>query len=385
MPARTFADVLPDPGVHHSRRPWPCFSCGGTPLPAVPGWDYAVPTMFEGVPAALRPPVALALAKAVESIPHENALPGGSVYEMKWDGFRAVCLVGTDGVSLFSRQNKDLGRYFPEVLAAVAEQVPPGCVVDGELVLWSGGRLDFDALQLRLVTARAALPALVRDHPASFVAFDVLAVAGHDTRGLPFTDRRALLEELARHWVPPLNLSPVTRDRAVAETWFKEMTATGVEGILAKAGAQAYEPRRIWLKVKARNVTDVVCAAVVGPMARPETVVVGLPMRGRLRIVGRSTALSARAGRDLAPVSAPAAGGPSVAGGNQREGAGQVQQGKRHVAPDSRGAAGRGGFGRRRLVRACVPAPRAPGEGAPGAGSCRCAVPRPSARVVEGE
>jgi hypothetical protein len=62
-------------------------SCGGTPLPAVPGWDYAVPTMFEGVPAALRPPVALALAKAVESIPRENALPGGSVYEMKWDGF----------------------------------------------------------------------------------------------------------------------------------------------------------------------------------------------------------------------------------------------------------------------------------------------------------
>jgi len=77
----------------------------------VPGWDYAVPTMFEGVPAALRPPAALALAKAVESIPHENALPGGSVYEMKWDGFRAVCLVGADGVSLFSRQNKDLSRY----------------------------------------------------------------------------------------------------------------------------------------------------------------------------------------------------------------------------------------------------------------------------------
>ncbi|WP_241710542.1 ATP-dependent DNA ligase [Arthrobacter bambusae] len=244
--------------------------------------------------------MALALAKAVESIPHETALPGGSVYEMKFDGFRAVCLVGADGVWLFSRQNKDLGRYFPEVLAAVAEQVPPGCVVDGELVLWSGDRLDFDGLQLRLVTARAALPALVRDHPASFVAFDVLAVAGHDTRGLPFTDRRALLEELARHWVPPLNLSPVTRDRAVAETWFKEMPATGVEGVLAKAGAQAYEPRRIWLKVKARNVTDVVCAGVVGPMARPETAVVGLPMRGKLRIVGRSTALSARAGRDLA-------------------------------------------------------------------------------------
>ena len=78
------------------------------------------------------------------------------------------------------------------------------------------------------------------------MGFDVLAVARQDTRGLPFADRRALLEELARAWVPPLNLSPVTRDRAVAETWFKEMPATGVEGLLVKAGSQAYEPRRIW-------------------------------------------------------------------------------------------------------------------------------------------
>jgi ATP-dependent DNA ligase len=207
-------------------------SCGGTPLPEASGWDYAVPTMFEGVPAALRPPVALALAKAVESIPREDALPGGCCYEMKFDGFRAVCLVGADGVWLYSRQSKDLGRYFPDVLAAAAGQVPPGCVVDGELVVWSGDRLDFDALQLRMVTARAALPALVRERPASFVGFDVLAVAGQDTRNLPFADRRTLLEELARAWVPPLNLSPVTRDRAVAETWFKEMPATGVEGLV---------------------------------------------------------------------------------------------------------------------------------------------------------
>ena len=137
-------------------------------------------------------------------------------------------------------------RYFPDVLAAAVEQIPPGCVVDGELVVWTGDRLDFDALQLRLVTARAALPALMRERPASFVAFDVLAVAGKDTRGLPFTDRRALLEELARVWVPPLNLSPVTRDRALAETWFREMPATGVEGILIKGADQPYEPRRIW-------------------------------------------------------------------------------------------------------------------------------------------
>jgi ATP-dependent DNA ligase len=256
--------------------------------------------MFEGVPAALRPPVALALAKAVESIPRGDAMPGGSAYEMKFDGFRAVCLVGSNEVSLFSRQNKDLSRYFPDILAAVADQVPPGCVVDGELVVWSGERLDFDALQLRLVTAKAALPALIRERPAAFVAFDVLAVAGHDTRGLPFADRRALLEELARTWQPPLNLSPLTRDRAVAETWLRDMPATGVEGVLVKGENQPYEPRRIWLKVKSRNVVDVVVAAVIGPISQPRAAVVGLPMRGRLRIVGRSTPLSAGAGRELA-------------------------------------------------------------------------------------
>lgn len=265
--------------------------------------------MFEGVPAALRPPVDLALAKAVESIPLGESFAGGSVFEMKFDGFRAVCLVGSDAAWLYSRQGKDLSRYFPEVLVAAGEQIPPGCVVDGELVVWSGDRLDFDALQLRLVTARSALPALVSTSPASLIAFDVLAVAGHDTRGLPFRDRRTLLEELAREWVPPLNLSPVTRDRAVAETWFKEMpAATGVEGILVKSETQTYEPRRIWLKVKSRNVVDVVLGAVIGPMSQPRAVVVGLPVNERLRIVGRSAPLSARAGRDLASYLRPPQG-----------------------------------------------------------------------------
>lgn len=260
-----------------------------------------MPTMFEGVPAALRPPVALALAKAVESIPRADALPGGSVYEMKFDGFRAVCLVGADEVSLMSRQNKDLSRYFPDLVAAAAEQIPPGCIVDGEAVIWSGGRLDFNALQRRMVTSKAALPSLVLELPASFVAFDVLAVAGHDTRMAPFSERRALLEELARDWVAPLNLSPVTGDREVAVSWFEEMTSSGIEGLVCKGASQLYVGgKRQWLKVKSRRSVDVVCAAVIGPRAQPTAAVVGLPVGGRLRIVGRSTPLAAHAGRSLA-------------------------------------------------------------------------------------
>ena len=255
--------------------------------------------MTEDVPATLRPPVPLALAKAVESVPAEAALPGGSVYEPKWDGFRMCALVGAGGVSLWSRQGKDLTGYFPDLVEALADQVPPGCVLDGEAVMWTADRLDFDALQRRLVAARAGLPALVRDCPASFVAFDLLAVAGHDIREAPLSQRRELLEQLANDWEPPLNLSPTTRDRAQALRWFEELHHAGLEGLVVKGAAQSYQPVRQWVKVKRRESVDVVCGAVIGPLDRPQYIVAGLPIEGRLRIVGRSTALTAKAAREL--------------------------------------------------------------------------------------
>ncbi|MEV7132074.1 ATP-dependent DNA ligase [Arthrobacter sp. NPDC093128] len=168
-------------------------------------------------------------------------------------------------------------------------------------MIWTNDRLDFDALQRRLVTSKSALPALVRQHPASFAAFDLLAVAGHDIRDAPLAQRRELLEHLAADWEPPLNLSPVTRDRAQALRWFEELHHAGLEGLVCKAAAQKYEGGvRQWWKVKYREVADVVCAAVVGPINRPWYVVVGLPVKGRLRIVGRSTPLTAKAARELA-------------------------------------------------------------------------------------
>ncbi|MDV2980532.1 UNVERIFIED_CONTAM: ATP-dependent DNA ligase [Actinomycetes bacterium ARC8] len=257
--------------------------------------------MTEDVPPALHPPVSLALAKAVDSIPTEAALPGGSRYEPKWDGYRACALVGADGVSFYSRQGKDLSRYFPDLLEALEGQVPPGCVLDGEAVVWAGDRLDFDALQRRLVASKAGLPALVREQPASFVAFDLLAVAGHDIRDTPLEKRRELLQQLAADWVPPLNLSPTTQDRAQALRWFEELHHTGLEGLVVKSAAQSYQGGvRQWFKVKRRQSLDVVCAAVIGPMDRPQHVVAGLPVEGQLRIVGRSTVLPAKTSRELA-------------------------------------------------------------------------------------
>lgn len=156
-------------------------------------------------------------------------------------------LVGADGVSLWSRQGKNLTRYFPDLLEAVAGEVPPGCVLDGEAVVWTADRLDFDALQRRLVASKAALPALVRERPASFVAFDLLAVAGYDIRDAPLAERRELLEQLAADWEPPLNLSPMTRDRAQALRWFDELHLAGLEGLVVKGAGQSYQPVRQWL------------------------------------------------------------------------------------------------------------------------------------------
>ncbi|UKA52269.1 ATP-dependent DNA ligase (plasmid) [Arthrobacter sp. FW305-123] len=213
---------------------------------------------------------------------------------------RTIILSDVSGVTLWSRQGKELSRILPELCAAVRAQVPPGVVLDGEAVVWNGDRLDFEALQRRMVTSRAALPALVHDLPASFAAFDVLAVAGQDVRGVPFTGRRQLLEELAREWTAPLNLSPSTTDMEVAKAWLKDLPATGVEGLVFKSGSEPYPAGlRSWWKLKTKTTFDAVCAAVIGPITQPQAVIAGLPVDGRLRIVGRSTVFPTRVGREL--------------------------------------------------------------------------------------
>jgi ATP-dependent DNA ligase len=253
----------------------------------------------ESIPAALQPPVAVALAKLIKAFPGPGALPGGIWMEPKWDGYRAIALVETDRVRLYSRQGKELTKMLPDLAESLLLQVPPGMVLDGEAVIWNGDRLDFEALQRRMVTSRAALPALVRELPAAFAAFDVLAVAGQDIRGVPFTGRRQLLEELAREWTAPLNLSPATMDKELAKTWLRDLPATGVEGLVFKGGSQSYDSSRSWLKLKHKDTLDVVCAAVIGPLSQPQAIIAGLPVGGQLRIVGRSTVLSTRVGREL--------------------------------------------------------------------------------------
>lgn len=261
------------------------------------------------LPRELRGPVSVALARPADAVPRPDALSGGVQYSPKWDGFRAVVIVAEGGATLWSRQGNDLTRIFPELATAAVELVPPGYVLDGEAVVWTDGRLDFDALQHRMAARSASIARLAAEKPASFVAFDILAVDGTDTRRLPLRDRWALLAELAREWEPPLHLSPATADVDEAGAWFEEMADAGIEGIVAKGLGTMYEGgKRGWVKVKRRRSIDLVCGAVTGPLGRPETVVVGAVDEDEvLRVLGRSSPLTAAAARSLARVLEPAA------------------------------------------------------------------------------
>lgn len=232
-----------------------------------------------------------------------DLLPAGRgwAFEPKWDGVRAV-VVTSERVRVWSRRGTDMTASFPDVVAAVSAQVGPGTVLDGELVVWSAGRLDFTAVMSRIASGPAAAARKAHELPASLAVFDVLAADGRDVRAQPWQVRRRVLEDLALGWVPPLNLTPATTDPAVAAGWLVELAVAGVEGVVAKPVAGRYAPGgRGWVKVKHRRTVDVVAGAVIGPVTAPRAVVVGVPgPDGRLGVAGRSTDLGVPASRELA-------------------------------------------------------------------------------------
>lgn len=259
------------------------------------------------LPGELRGPVALALARAEEAIPGAGSMPGGARYEPKWDGFRGAMVVSPRGPRLWSRQGKDMTDRFPDIVAAVEVQVDAGTVLDGELVIWNGTRLDFDLLQRRLVNPGKRAAASAAQHPASFMVFDLLAHDGEDLRARTLTQRRHVLEALAEGWSPPLQLSPMTDDEELARQWFVDYRPAGVEGLVIKGSAQPYRPgRREWVKVKSRETREVIIGAVIGPISRPDSVVAGLLCDWELVIVGKSVPLSRSQAAELARVLEPA-------------------------------------------------------------------------------
>jgi ATP-dependent DNA ligase len=199
------------------------------------------------------PPVEPMLAALAEHLPPE----GDYLFEPKWDGFRALVFRGATELYIQSRDSRPFDRYFPELHQALLERLPPGCVIDGEIVITSPEGLDFDALQLRLHPAQSRVAKLAREIPASFVAFDVLAAEGQDVRARSQRERRRTLERLLHGLGPPLYLTPVTQDRATAARWLDEFEGAGLDGVIAKPVDDPYQPgKRSMLKVKHARTAD---------------------------------------------------------------------------------------------------------------------------------
>jgi ATP-dependent DNA ligase len=204
------------------------------------------------------PPVAPMLAKSVKTIPD-----GALSFEPKWDGFRSVIFRDRDEVEIGSRNERPMTRYFPEVVAAIQANLPERCVVDGEIVIpdSAGRRLDFEALLQRIHPADSRVRLLAEQTPASFVAFDLLALGDQDCTELPFERRRALLEEALAPASPPVYVTPATRDRDLAAQWFAQFEGAGLDGVVAKPLDGPYEPdKRVMFKVKHERTADCVVA-----------------------------------------------------------------------------------------------------------------------------
>ncbi|MDH4075126.1 MAG: ATP-dependent DNA ligase [Acidimicrobiia bacterium] len=205
----------------------------------------------------VNPPVRPMLAKAVDGIPDRDDL----VFEPKWDGFRCVVFRHGDEVILGSRNDRPLTRYFPEMVDPIRAMLPDRCVVDGELIVATGDKLDFDGLQQRIHPAESRITMLSQATPAAFVAFDILALGDEDLRPLPFAQRRARLEEILAGVEPPIHLTPATADREVAARWFTAFEGAGLDGLIAKPIGDPYvEDKRVQLKIKHIRSADAVVA-----------------------------------------------------------------------------------------------------------------------------
>jgi ATP-dependent DNA ligase len=249
----------------------------------------------------IEPPVQPMLAKLSDDIPGGD----GWLYEPKWDGFRAIVFRGGDDVFIQSRDLRPLDRYFPELHDALLDALPPGCVVDGEIVIVTPRGLDFDRLQLRLHPAASRVAKLAAETPAQFVAFDLLAVDGRDLRATPQAQRRTALERLLRTARPPVYLTPVTRDRAVAAEWLDRFEGAGLDGVIAKSATAIYEPgRRTMVKIKHARTADCVVGGFRWHKAGRGLVgslLLGLhDDRGTLHHVGVTSAFSMDRRRELA-------------------------------------------------------------------------------------
>jgi ATP-dependent DNA ligase len=245
-------------------------------------------------------------------------------YEPKWDGFRGVLENDGGELALWSRNGRPLLRYFPE-LRPLGEALPPHSALDGEIVILREGRLDFDAMQMRLHPAESRVRKLAAEIPADYVAFDVLLWDGEPIHRRPLEERRPELERVARGF----RLSPASREAADADAWLDRLEAAGLDGVVAKKLPVPYLPgsRDGVVKVKRYRTADCVIVGFrrsekqVGAIA---TALLGLyDEEGKLDFVGHVSGFPAAVRRQLQELLPPLVepghiSGDRVPGGQSR-------------------------------------------------------------------
>lgn len=247
------------------------------------------------------------LAKRVGELP----VGGTWIFEPKWDGFRALVFRDGDEILIQSRDQKPLNRYFPELIEPLRSALPARAVLDGEIVIAKDSGLDFEALQLRLHPAASRAKLLSKEIPASIVFFDLLCEGDRDLRGEPFQNRRQELESLLSSAAPPIHLTPATHQSSVASDWFRRFEGAGLDGVMAKPIAGAYQSdKRVMLKVKHERDCDCVVAGFRWHKNGDGTAVGSLLLglfddSGALQHVGVCTSFTQEKRRELAEFVAP--------------------------------------------------------------------------------
>ncbi len=289
-------------------------SAGAVPAEALEG-------DFPPIDLPVQPPFPPMEARSAERIPGG----GGWLYEPKWDGFRCLAFRKGKQVLLQSKACQPLGRYFPELVEALAALPVSTFVLDGEIVISHDGVLAFDDLLQRIHPAESRVRKLARETPASLFAFDLLVdPKGKSLVDQPLEERRRRLEALfaklpGKREGASAVLSPATRDRKMAERWMSELGAAGLDGVVAKRLEAGYlsGDRSGMIKVKRMRTAD----CVVGGIRKAQkgeglgSLLLGLYNdRGELDHVGFSSSFTAAERKEVEKIVKPYQGGSGFTG-----------------------------------------------------------------------
>jgi ATP-dependent DNA ligase len=254
------------------------------------------------------PPIKPMLAKAVSWQQILDIAKSHEVcFENKWDGFRAIVFRDGGEVEIGSRNEKPMTRYFPDVVEAVKAALPDRCVVDGEIVVPQGGRLEFETLQQRIHPAESRVRKLAAETPAHFVAFDLLAKGDESLLSMPFAERRTRLEKALRP-TADVHLTPATQDVGEAQRWFTDFEGAGLDGVVAKGLRLTYQPdKRVMFKIKHARTADCVLAGFRWHKSGPVvgSLILGLYDGDQLRHVGVAASFPMKRRAELVEELAP--------------------------------------------------------------------------------